>query len=89
MTAMHSQSRERSWTFIKAVSIRGEIVSFSNVITHYFDMPRPIPTIHLDRIQATTRDLAVLLGISLPEPDKQPNRFMPVVVPPSHTLNAQ
>jgi hypothetical protein len=46
-------------------SMLREIVGFSNGIINSSDMPRPIPSINLDRIQATTRDLASLLGISL------------------------
>ena len=34
-------------------------------------MPSPLPPINLERIQTVTRDLATLLGISLPEPAKQ------------------
>jgi hypothetical protein len=44
------------------------VVGFSPVVNNYFDKPRPIPIINLERIQATTSDLATFLGISLPEP---------------------
>ncbi len=34
-------------------------------------MPRPLLSINLESVQATTQDLAALLGLSLAEPSKQ------------------
>jgi hypothetical protein len=38
----------------------------SGILSNYFDTPRPLPSINLENVQATTRDLATLLGIALP-----------------------
>jgi hypothetical protein len=51
------------------------------LFTDCFDMTRPLLSINLENVQATTRDLATLLGIALPEYSNRIDRSLPAGLP--------
>jgi len=52
-------------------------------------MPRPLLSINLESVQATTQDVAALLGLSLAEPSqRKPKGVIPAGLPRHPALNS-
>src|ERR1700694_1784501 len=66
-TRAHDNQRPGMGIMPHVPNIQISITTINSLLTSYSDMPRPIPPINLERMQAATRDLAAFLGIALPE----------------------
>jgi hypothetical protein len=49
----------------------------SGILSKYVDIPGPLSSINLKNVQATSRDLATLLGIALPGVLNRMDRSLP------------